>query len=235
MRIRLYVVHGSHPCAAVEKALTLKGLPYRVWEWPPAMHAPMQRMLFGRRTVPGIRIDGERIVGSRAIMHRLDELAPEPALYPGDPRIEEADRWGDETFQPVARELVWAGLSARPDAMVSFGEHSKLPLPAPAVRMSAGAITFFERKLNRTNAEVARRALAGLPEKLDHVDALIADGVIGDATRPNAADLQIASTVRLLLTVGDARALIEGRPCAVLARELFPVQDGEIPAGVLAG
>ena len=58
------------------------------------------------------------------------------------------------------------------------------------------------------------------------------EGILG-ADPPNAADLQIASTVRLLMTVGDARALIDGRPCAVLARELFPVQDGEIPAGVL--
>jgi hypothetical protein len=28
MRLRLYVVHGSHPCGAVEKALSLKGLSY---------------------------------------------------------------------------------------------------------------------------------------------------------------------------------------------------------------
>ena len=26
MRLKLYVVHGSHPCAAVEKAFALKGL-----------------------------------------------------------------------------------------------------------------------------------------------------------------------------------------------------------------
>jgi glutathione S-transferase len=49
--LRLYVVHTSHPCAAVEKALQLKGLPYNVWEWPPPLHPPMQKLLFGRRTV----------------------------------------------------------------------------------------------------------------------------------------------------------------------------------------
>ena len=42
MRLRLYVVHGSHPCAAVEKALSLKGLRYSVIEWPPPMQVPMQ-------------------------------------------------------------------------------------------------------------------------------------------------------------------------------------------------
>ena len=43
-------------------------------------------MIFGPRTVPGLRIDGtEKISGSRAIMRRLDQLAPEPPLFPADP------------------------------------------------------------------------------------------------------------------------------------------------------
>ena len=34
MAIDLYVVHGSHPCAAVQRALELKRLPFRVIELP---------------------------------------------------------------------------------------------------------------------------------------------------------------------------------------------------------
>jgi glutathione S-transferase len=60
MDLRLYVVHGSHPCAAVEKAMSMKGLPYRVTEWPPPLHAPIQRALFGARTVPALQLDGGR-------------------------------------------------------------------------------------------------------------------------------------------------------------------------------
>jgi glutathione S-transferase len=130
MRLKLYVVHGSHPCASVEKALAMKGLSYSVLEWPPPLHAPIQRMTFGARTVPALRIDGEKISGSRAIMRRLDELAPEPRLIPVEPsqraRLEEAERWGDEILQPVARELVWAGMFNSPAAIVSYGEHSRL-------------------------------------------------------------------------------------------------------------
>jgi glutathione S-transferase len=242
MKLRLFVVHGSHPCDAVRKGLELKGLSYRVVEWPPPMHPPMQRLLFGARTVPGLRISqngsAERISGSRAIMHRLDELAPEPALYPLEhdkrARVEEADRWGDEVFQPVARELIWAGLSRHPDALVAYGEHSRLPLPAPVVRLVAPAIALGGRRLNHTDADVARRDLAELPAQLDRIDAWIADGTIGDPERPNAADLQILSTLRLLLTIGDARALIEGRPCEEAARRLFPTADGELPVGALS-
>ncbi len=240
MRLRLYVVHGSHPCAAVEKALSLKGLRYSVTEWPPPMQVPFQKLLFGGRTVPGLSIrngSSERIQGSRTIMHRLDELVPEPRLYPEDPAaraaVEEAERWGDEVFQPVARELVWAGMIKDPAAMVSYSEHSRLRLPPPAVRISAPVVAHMAARLNRTDAEVARADLGALPGQLDRIDGWVADGTIGDAERPNAADLQLCSTVRLMLTVADARALIEGRPCAELARRLFPQADGEIPAGTL--
>jgi len=75
-------------------------------------------------------------------------------------------------------------------------------------------------------------AIGLLPGLLDRVDGWIADGVIG-GEEPNAADLQIAPTIRLMMVVGDARAMIEGRPCAELALRLFPQWDGDIPAGVL--
>jgi glutathione S-transferase len=238
MRLKLYVVHGSHPCAAVEKALAMKGLAYGVVEWPPPLQAPMQRVIFGKRTVPGLRIGGEKVQGSRAIMRRLDELVAEPRLVPADPlqraRVEEAERWGDEVLQPVARELVWAGMVKRPDAMVSYSEHSRIRLPTRAIRLSAPVIARLASRLNQTNDVIARDDLRALPEQLDKVDAWIADGRIGDSEHPNAADLQIASTVRLMLTLADARPLIEGRPCAELARALFPAVDGEMPVGALS-
>jgi glutathione S-transferase len=237
MRLRLYVVHGSHPCAAVEKAMEMKGLSYEVTEWPPPLHAPIQRVVFGARTVPGLKIDGEKVSGSRAIMRRLEQLAPEPPLLPADPeargRVERAERWGDEVFQPVARELIWSGFKRCPDAMVSYGEHSRLPMPAAAIRLSAPLIAHLAARLNRTGDGVARSDLEALPGQLDQIDAWIADGTIGDRERPNVAELQLASTIRLLLTMGDARPLIEGRPSAELARALFPQADGELPAGSL--
>jgi glutathione S-transferase len=238
MGMNLYIVHGSHPCAAVEKALTMKGLEYRVIEWPPPMHAPIQRVIFGARTVPGLTIDGEKVIGSRAIMRRLDQLAPEPPLLPADPQrrraVEEAERWGDEVFQPIARRLVWAAMRGQPDAMVSYSEGSRIPLPPAAIRASAPVISRLGCRLNRTNGEVARTELAALPGHLDHIDELIEQGTIGDPANPNAADLQIASTVRLMLTIGDARALIEGRPCRALATALFPDAPGDMPVGALA-
>ena len=219
------------------KAMSLKGLDYSVVEWPPPLQAPMQKVIFGARTVPGLRIGGEKVHGSRAIMRRLDELAPEPRLVPADPqqraRVEDAERWGDEVFQPIGRELVWAGMVNSPAAMVGYGEHSRLKLPAPAVRMSAPLIARMASRLNKTDDQVAAKDLRALPSQLDKIDGWIADGTIGDAEHPNVADLQLASTIRLMLTIADARPLIEGRPCEKLALELFPDADGEMPVGSL--
>jgi glutathione S-transferase len=240
MRLKLYVVHGSHPCAAVEKALQLKGLDYGVFEWPPPAHTVGQRIVFGRRTVPGLKLDGEKVQGSRAIMRRLDELVPEPPLFPRDPgartRVEEAERWGDEVFQPVARELIWAGFLAKPGAMVSYSVHSKLPLPAPAIRAMGPVVAKVQARINQTDAATGARVLAALPAQLDRIDGYIADGTIGDAGHPNAADLQILSTIGLLLTIADARALIEPRACGAAARALFAgMFDGDMPGGAIAG
>jgi glutathione S-transferase len=168
-------------------------------------------------------------------MKRLEQIAPTPPLVPADPerraRVQEAERWGDEEFQHRARELIWAAMINSPGAMVGYSEHSRIPLPAPAIKLSAPTISRLAARLNRTDDDVASRALQALPAQLDKIDAWIADGTIGDPAAPNVADLQICSTIRLMLTIGDARPLIEGRQCAELAMELFPDADGDMPAG----
>src|SRR4029078_3497693 len=81
---KLYVVAASHPCFAVKRAMELKGIPYKRVEWAATFHVAMQRLRLGQGPVPGLKIDGEKVIGSRAIMHRLDELQPQPPLYPDE-------------------------------------------------------------------------------------------------------------------------------------------------------
>jgi glutathione S-transferase len=85
-------------------------------------------------------------------------------------------------------------------------------------------------KYHRISAERLADDLAGLPAKIDHVDQLARDGIVGGET-PNAADFQIGATLRVLLTVGDLRPLIEGRPAERMARRWFPDYAGDVPAG----
>src|SRR4051794_30096342 len=114
MDLKLYVIPGSHPCVAVEAALNLKGLPYERVDLLPGASILVQRARFGRRTVPGLVVDGYRVSGSRLIMRTLDGIQPEPRLYTDDPAIEEAERWGDADLQDAARAILIYGLSKRP-------------------------------------------------------------------------------------------------------------------------
>jgi glutathione S-transferase len=234
----LYAIHGSHPCLTAERALQLKGQPYRIHEMAPALHVPEQWLRFRATTVPALQLgNGEKVVGSRAIVHRLDQLVPEPPLLPADPaqraRVAEAERWGDDVLQSVPRRLAWTGMCARPDAIAGYAEGSRLPFPRFVQRLSAPPIARVARWRNGGGEEQARKDLAALPGQLDQVDAWIAEGVLGGA-QPNAADLQIAPSIRLLATMEDVKPLLEGRPCLELAMRLFPTYGGRLPQGALS-
>jgi glutathione S-transferase len=235
---KLYVVHSSHPCETVKKALALKGIPYKTVELMIPTQAPLQKLRFGRGTVPGLKLDGgEKVVNSRAILRKLDELVPDPPLLPQDAEaraaVLEAERWGEEVLQALARRLVWVAFAGRPRAIPSFQQASKLPqLPRPVVRVVAPAIIAIERRMNDADDDAARADLRALPGHLDRIDGWIAAGVLGaDAERPNAADLQIGASLRLLSTIADVRPMLFGRPAATLATTLFPHYAGEVPAG----
>ena len=236
MPAKLYVVHGSHPCATVQRALELKAVAYKVVELPPPMHAAVQRLRFGVRTVPGLTLEsGEKLSGSRAIIRRLEEIAPEPSLLPADPderaAVERAEEWGDEVWQPMARRLLWRTFTMHPRAMTSYQEGARFPLPALAVRALAPLVNAVERRLNGAEEGAVRADLRALPGHLDRIDRWLRDGVLGGET-VNAADLQIATTSRLMLTIGDVRPYFAGRPAEPHAMGLFGEWAGSTPPGV---
>ena len=235
-RPKLYVLPGSHPCAAVEAALKLKSIAYDRVDLLPSVEQLVGPLRYGGRTVPGMRLDGERLVGSRSIMRRLDQLVPEPALLPpadspSHAEVLEAERWGDESFQDVPRHVLDVAFLRRPASIESYAGDAKLPLPAKLLRPVLPLTARLLSLKSKAKDESARAYLDALPAQLDRIDGWIADGLLG-GEQPNAADLQIGSTIRLLLTIADVRPLIEGRPAALLTR-YFPPSAGEVPAGVL--
>jgi glutathione S-transferase len=236
VNVKLYVLPGSHPCAAVEAALALKAIDYDRVDLLPMTQMLIGPLRYGGPTVPGIRLDGEKLVGSRTIMRRLDELKPEPALLPppGDERyapVLEAERWGEEVLQSVPRRIIDVAFLRRPLAMESYAGDAKLPMPQfmrrPAMPATAKLMAFK----NKAKDETAKADIAALPGQLDRVDRWIEEGILG-GEQPNAADLQIGSTIRLLQSIGDIRPLIDGHSAARLTR-YFPPMVGEVEAGVL--
>ncbi len=236
--IKLYVLPASHPCAAVEAALRLKSIAFERVDLLPMTQLLVGPTRYGGKTVPGIRIDGERLVGSRPIMRRLDELSPEPALLPavGDParaQVLEVERWGDEELQDVPRDILPRAFVRGPAVMESFvADDFKLPLPRAMLRPSLPLTARLMTLRSKTSDQIARASIAALPGQLDRVDAWIAEGLLGADEYPNAADLQIGSTIRLLSAIADVRPLIAGRPATALTR-YFPPMVGEVPAGTL--
>ncbi len=188
--------------------MELKGLRYSVIEFPPPIQMAAMKALFGSRTVPAIQIDSEKLSGSRAILARLDQLVAQPPLFPADPEqraaVEAAEAWGDEVLQPLVRRLLWPSFKAHPELMAAYSEGSKLP-PVPAVVLKAIAplITGIEIRANRAS----------------------------EATY--AADLQIAASLRLLMTFADLGPIFAGRPCSELALRCFPKAPGHAPVGTI--
>jgi glutathione S-transferase len=232
----LYAVPASHPCACVERALQLKAIDYRRIDLPPVAHKAVQKALFGGGIVPGLVLDGRKVLGSLHIIRALEETVAEPRLLPADPKerksVQLAEGWGDEVLQPLVRRVLWAALARAPAAMLSYSEGSRLRIPAPVARLSAPLIARAEQRINKAADLNVRADLAHLDSHLARIDRWIEHEVIG-GERPNAADLQIGAALRLLMTIDDVARVAGSRPATQLAFKWFPRYPGRVPAGVL--
>jgi glutathione S-transferase len=234
--VKLYVLTASHPSIAAELMLRRKGLEYRRTELPLILSRVILRaMRFPRKTVPAMRLDGRHVQGSRAISRALEELRPDPPLFPRElgarESVEDAERWGEQLQDAARRIEVWALSRDRSGVEVQL-RASNVPIPVWLGARLAGPSLWRLRAITGATDATVRRDLAELPAMLDRVDRWIEDGVIGQR-EPNAADFQIASSVRLLMTMEDLRPAIERRPAGGLARRLVPEYPSRVAAGTL--
>jgi glutathione S-transferase len=232
--VKLYVLPGSHPAHTARLMLEAKGIPYRRVDLIPALHKPVLRALgFSGAKVPAMRIDGERVQGSRTIARRLEQLVPEPPLFPSDPAqratVEEAERWGDEVLQPVPRRLIWHILRRDGTAGRSYLEGARLGIPVGLAARTAAPLIILAKRFNQAGDENVRRDIAELPAMLDRVDGWIEQGVLG-GEQLNAADYQIGTSLRLLLTLEDVRPALVGRPAEALGMRVLPDLPGYAPS-----
>jgi glutathione S-transferase len=218
----------------VARALELKGIQYKRVELPELGHIPHQRLRFGGRSVPSVKFDdGSKELGSRRILRVLDERVPEPPLLPADPelraRVLELEEWGDE-FQGVPRRLIFWGLRRTPSAFPSYAEGSRWRMPAAVSRVVGPSVARMVMRVHDASDETTEADIEALPGHLARIESAIEEGVLG-GEQPNAADLQLAPSVRLLLTLEDVRPLVEAGRAGDWARGLFPDVPGSLPAG----
>ena len=230
---KLFVIPGSHPSQTARLMLERKGIPYkRVDLVPVVSKAVLKAQRFPGVTVPALKIDGRRVQGSREIARELDRIKPEEPLFPADEKkrakVEEAERWGDEVLQPKPRRLTWWALRKNRAPLATYSEGARLGIPVGLAVKTGAPIVAAAAHFNEATDENVREDLAALPADLDRIDAWISDGVLGGETL-NAADLQIATSLRLLITLEDLRPAIEDRPAGKLALRAVPDFPGRTP------
>jgi len=237
MTVVLYWMSISHPSQVARKMLALKGVEYEVVDVVPLTQRIHLRLAgFSGGTVPALKLDGQRIQGSRQIARALDERWPAPPLFPADPalraRVEEAERWGEEQLQPIPRRLFRYGVARNSQLRRWVVRAQRLPIPALTAQLIRPAVKWYVRTVEadgRRATEAGVRAdLAALPALLDHVDRLLDDGTL-TLDPPNAAALQIMASVNLMGRFADLAELVASHSCAEPARELFPRYRVELP------
>ena len=229
---KLYVIPGSHPSRSAMLMLDRKGIPYkRVDLMPVISKGLLKAMRFPGNTVPALKLDGRRVQGSQEIARELDRIQPDPPLFPSDPdqraKVEEAEAWGD-TFQQNPRQLSWWALKHNRAPLESYSEGARLGIPVGLAVKTAAPIVAAAARLNESTDENVRADIAALPGDLDRIDTWIKDGRIGGEDL-NAADYQIAPSLRLAMTFDDLRPAIEKRPAGELALRVVPDFAGRFP------
>ena len=199
--VKLYTFPGSNAGRTVELMLAHKAIAHETVITPRGRHLfLLPAHGFRGITVPAMAIDGRRVQRTREISRALDDVAPEPPLFPADPArravVEDAERWGEGLQNAVRRLTYCATRRTRGSVLGTFGSIRHL-----------------------ASDDAARRDAVALPERLAQIDAWIAAGVL-DSDELNAADFQIAPNVAILLTFADFAPHIVDHPAAAHARRV---------------
>ncbi len=229
---KLYWFPASHPAQAVRRMLDRKGIDYTLVGVVPGMQRIQLRLAgFRHGTVPALELDGRRVQGTRRIARALEQVRPEPPLFPADAatraRHDEIERWGDEVLQMVPRRIMRWGTVHHPDLRRWIGAQSGVPAPGVAARLSVVPAWYYARVVG-ADAATVRRSLEELPQTLDYADALLAEGTLS-VEAPTAATFQVLCSVRSLEGFDDLRDHVARHPSAAAAHELFPDYRGAVP------
>jgi glutathione S-transferase len=149
-------------------------------------------------TFPVLRIDGQSIGDSTAIIAALEQRYPDPPLYPADVsqrrRALELEEFFDEELGPHIRQLAWYEFGNDPER---FAELMEQTAPRPLARFSrptaAYARAYTALRFRAGDAAEAERARAKVLAALDRLELELGDGeyLVGESF--SVADLTAAS------------------------------------------
>jgi glutathione S-transferase len=200
--IELLQFRFSHFNEKARWALDFKGVPHTRRSLLPGPHVPVVSRLTGKTELPVLRVDGEVIGGSAAIVDTLERRYPDRPLYPARPEWQmealEIQRWFDAEVGPGGRAAMFLDLlpegryAARcfTQGFAGFG---------PAMyRAIFPMIRVVMRQKMRLGEAAREPGLAALRKGLDFVAAKAGPRgfLVGD--RFSVADLTAASLLALV-------------------------------------
>ncbi len=232
----LWHIPVSHFSEKARWALAHKGVAHDRRAPPPGVHIAYALWLTrgAHKTFPVLRLDGETIGDSTAIIAALEHRYPEPPLYPDDAaeraRALELEEFFDERLGPQIRLLAWHELRSDPERMA---ELSRTMLP-PAVRDSRLATAaggrfgaaYVELRFRVADEAAAAAARESIVAALDRVEQELEAGggeyLVGE--RFTVADLTAASLLYPLIDPPEGPNVLPS-PTAALEEFFAPLRE----------
>ena len=194
----LWQIELSHFNEKVRWALDFKRIAHRRRSLLPGAHVPVARRLTGRiETTPVLTLDGHSIGDSTAIIAALEELKPQPALYPSGVeqrrRALELEDFFDEQLGPHIRRAVYHVLLDHPELLVPLFVRGQ---PRAARVLFSATFPILVRLMRRAmtiTPEAAQHSREMTTAAMGRLEAELGDNryLVGDSF--TVADLTAAS------------------------------------------
>ena len=190
-------------------ALQAKGLSFREVEVTPGIGQVSLFRLSGQRQVP-VLVDGDDVVSdSSAICRYLEEMRPEPALIPADPKqraqMQLIEDWADTTLAAAVRSALLQ--AAADDAQL---REVLLPddVPSPVRQLMSGLpggwLSSFGELLGQEQRASMLSSLCSVADGLDPNGCLVGHAI-------SLADLALAAQLSLLRFPASSGESLSGR------------------------
>tara|TARA_B100000925_G_scaffold287569_1_gene267072 strand:+ start:455 stop:1183 length:729 start_codon:yes stop_codon:yes gene_type:complete len=207
--LELHQFRHSAFCLKVRMALQAKGLSFREVEVTPGIGQVSLFRLSGQRQVP-VLVDGDDVVSdSSAICRYLEEMRPEPALIPADPKqraqMQLIEDWADTTLAAAVRSALLQ--AAADDAQL---REVLLPddVPSPVRQLMSGLpggwLSSFGELLGQEQRASMLSSLCSVADGLDPNGCLVGHAI-------SLADLAVAAQLSLLRFPASSGESLAGR------------------------
>jgi len=193
----LWQFTGSHFNEKARWALDFKGVAHLRRSLLPGPHLLRIRRMTGQTAVPVLEIEGRVIHDSTRIIQALEQVCPEPPLYPRSEaerrRALELEDFFDEELGPHIRRAAFYELLGHPDLMVGLFSHESGSAARAAYRASFPLLRAVLRRALDIDADTAELSRRKTLAALDRIEAELGPSgyLVGD--RFTVADLTAAA------------------------------------------